>query len=104
MLIALDIVQHEDFARAVGELLERRLEIHRDIPWARRSRERLENRLAIVEPLAPRRLGAEAFDDDIDRETVQPGAERGIPTERGELLPDADEDILGQFVDVPATR
>ena len=65
-------------------------------------RQRLENGFAVDQPLPAGGVGAEAFDDDVDREPVQPGPERGIAAKASELLPDADEDVLGQFVGVAA--
>ena len=70
----------------------------------RRRRQRLEDGFAVDQPLPPDGVGPEAFDHDVDREPVQPGPERRVAAKASELLPDADEDVLGQFVGVPAGR
>ena len=92
-------------ARAVGrQVLERRLEIHREVPGAGQRRQRLEDLLAVEMPLPAHGLGPEAFDHDVDREPMQPGAERRVAAKAGELLPDAHEDVLRQLVGVPRPR
>ena len=55
-----------------------------------------------MQPLPPHRVAAEALDDDVDGEAVQPGRERGVAAKRSELLPDAHEDVLREFVGVAA--
>src|SRR4029453_1532585 len=54
MLVAFDVVQHEDLARAVGQLHERRLEVHREIPRSQGRRDLIEDRVAVDKPLPPR--------------------------------------------------
>ena len=69
----------------------------------RRRRQRLENGFTVDEPLTAGSVGPEAFDHHVDRETVQPGPERRVAAKASELLPDANEDVLGQLVGVPAS-
>ena len=53
---------------------------------------------------AAERLRAEAFDDDVHGEPMKPGGKGRVAAEGAELLPDADEDILGQLIGVAAAR
>ena len=100
MLEAFDVVQHEDLARAVGQLLERGLEIHPEVARLRRTGQHLENIFAVDHPAAPDLLGTEAFDHHVHGEAMQPGGERRVAAKRAELLPQPDEDILGELVGV----
>src|SRR5947208_12203753 len=104
MLVAFDIVEHEDLPRAVRQLRERRLEIHGHISWSHRRGHRVEDAVALFEPLAPQRLRSETFDDDIDGEPMEPGGEGRVAAERAELLPDANEYVLRHLIGVPTAR
>src|SRR3989475_4536906 len=50
-------------------------------------------------PLAPSRRPA-FVQDDVDGETVQPGAERAVAPERAHLIPQPHEDILRALVGI----
>ena len=53
MLVSLNVVQHEDLARPIGQLEERRVEVHRDVPGTTgQRRQRLENLFAVQVTLA----------------------------------------------------
>src|SRR5688572_32995178 len=51
VLVTLDVVKHEYLARAVGELLERRLEVHRDVAPSGRRGQRFEDRITVDQAL-----------------------------------------------------
>ena len=81
-------MQNKDLARAIRELCERRLEVHRQIAGSRRRRRQGgEDLFAVVMALSSRGLGAEPLDDDVDGEPVEPRAEGRIATKAAEFLP-----------------
>src|SRR4051794_12916001 len=91
MFVSFHVVQHEDLSRAVGQLLERGLEVHGQIPRMRWAGERVEDLFAVVHALTPCLLRPEPLDDDIDGQAVQPRRERGVASKGPELLPYANE-------------
>src|SRR3989442_64194 len=98
VLVALDVVQHEHLARAVGEAAHRVVEVHRDVRGMRPARRRFERRGGVVEasPLHAERRAPRQ--DHIHGQAVQPGPEGRFAPEGRELLPGADEDVLGDVV------
>ena len=63
-------------------------------PW-----QSLENRLAVRQkPITRGAQRPEALDDDVHRQAMQPRGERRLAAKRPELLPDANEHVLGQLV------
>jgi hypothetical protein len=98
VLVTLDIVQHEYLAGTVRQFLQRRFEIDGHVARTRRRSQRVENGLSVVQALPAAGIGAEALDDDVHRQPVQPGAERRVTAERAQFLPDPYEHVLGDFV------
>src|SRR5450759_744768 len=104
VLVPFHVVQHEDLAGAVRELLERGFEVHAEIARLRGARQRLEDVLAVVQPRPPHLVRPEPLDDDVHGEAVQPRGERGVAPKRPKLLPEADEDVLRELVGVATRR
>ncbi len=96
--IPFDVVQHEDLAGAVGELLDRRLEIHVQLDLCAAGRDHLEHRVALVMALPPDAEGLAPAEDHVDGQAVEPGAERRFAAKGPELLPRPDEDILRDLI------
>lgn len=100
MLIALDVVQHEDEPGALGKPRDGRLEIERvATPDRRRRRRAFESfrfRGGHDSILSPPR-GALLAEEDVHGQSMEPGGEGALTPKGGEPLPCPDEDILGEI-------
>lgn len=99
VLEALDVVEHEHLAGAIGQSLHSGLQLEREVgsrppaggPPQHALGVRSDPLTPYAEPLSPRQ-------DQVDRDAVEPGGERGLAPEGVQLLPGADEHVLRDLV------
>ena len=96
--VALDVVKHEHLPGAGRKPVERSLEIERDLRTAAPARHRFQHVIALQKPVAPHAQRLAPGQNYVDAHPVQPGRERGLAPIGAELLPGANEDVLGDFI------
>ena len=87
-------------AAPLRQPLDRRLEVHGDLRRRPRGPAPSPARRPHPVALAPDAQGLAPAEDDVDRQPVEPGAERRLSPKRPQLLPGADEDVLDHVVRV----
>lgn len=104
VLVAFHIVECEDPPRPFGQCGDRLLQIH---PVAGRvvSRDEPVDSLTIVisiEPIVPSAFRFPFVEHEVHRDPVQPGAKRRFAPKQVQLLPGANEHVLGELLGTPA--
>src|SRR5262245_52627312 len=104
VLVTLDVVQNEDLAGARGQPLDEVVEVHAQISAGRRYCGEVERCRVVGDSSALDGERSTPFDHHVQRQPVQPCAERRVSPEGAQLLPGPDEDVLGYFVGVIAAE
>lgn len=97
--VALDRVEHEDRAGAVGEGRDRTIEVEAGVDLSLGGLD-LAGRSRALFAKGPTLIGTSLTQHDVDRESVQPGRERGVPAKPVQSLPRANKDLLGSGLGV----
>ena len=92
--VSLHFVEDEDLAGTAGETLEGGLEIYREPRCHPTSSNPIQQLSPWNVPLRPLPQGLPPGENQVDSQSVEPGAEPGLTPERPQLLPGPDEDLL----------
>ena len=99
--VALDVVQYENFSRAGWQTCDGAFKIDRK-SWRRGGanvavRHGIDIIDRVIMPSAPPVFRLPVVEDDIHRETMEPGAERAVAAKLTEFFPRPYECVLGQL-------
>src|SRR5262245_32377252 len=100
MPIPFNVVQHEYLSSTVRKPCDSGFEVQRQLGRRASGRNRCQSRVIRKKPVSALTQNLPASQDHVHCEAMEPGSECCLAAIGGELLPDSDKYVLGDFVGI----